>query len=102
MNQLYSLKVAKRAQEELQGIWQYTLDKWGQEQAESYLQALENAFHRLLTHPESGYRRPDIFSGCHHLKVRKHLVFYTIAGDYVEVLAVLHQQMDCTRCFFDK
>jgi toxin ParE1/3/4 len=55
----YILK--KRADQDLQEIWEYTNNKWGEKQARKYLEQLEARFVLLAENSQLGILRDDIF-----------------------------------------
>lgn len=79
---------------DLQLIYDYTLDQWGEAQAERYLAALRDRFRWLITHPDIGKQRNDIGWGLRSFPEGKHLIFYRVAGKNIEVAAVPHQRED--------
>jgi toxin ParE1/3/4 len=67
---------------------------WGAEQATSYQRGIEDAFERLLDHPELGVAREDIASGARVLIVNHHRIIYRFTDAQVMILRVLHERMD--------
>lgn len=73
------------------GIWHYTVDRWGIDQAESYILQIEHdlaaaAGGSPLAQPLDEFWR--IRSG-HHL-----CVFHRLANGSIEVIRILHERMD--------
>ena len=89
----YELTLAADA--DLQGVVRYTVDTWGDEQAERYGTLLEKHFRAVAKQPTKGRiflaRRPELrVSRCEH-----HYVFYLIrAKECPLILAVFHEHMD--------
>ena len=82
------------AQADLADIWDYTLETWGCEQAVRYIRGIENTCAALgsgahpsqsAEHIRTGYRK-TIFS--------RHMLYFRIAGDRIEIIRILHQSMD--------
>jgi len=77
-------------------IWDYTLEKWGEEQADKYLRALIEDIHALADQrhrwrpvPEKGLR------GVWFVRHEHHYVFFReLSGGVVGVITVLHESMD--------
>lgn len=67
---------------------------WGGEQAASYQRVIEDAFERLLDHPELGVAREDIAAGARVLIVKHHRVIYRFTDAQVMILRILHERMD--------
>ncbi|MCR2833631.1 type II toxin-antitoxin system RelE/ParE family toxin [Parerythrobacter lacustris] len=79
---------------DLADIWLSTANRWGVDQADDYVRAIEDRLSRICDFPES-YPNYD----CSHGKFRKarsgeHLIFYIISEMTVEVVRVLHSRMD--------
>jgi toxin ParE1/3/4 len=91
------IRLARTAQTDLEDIWHYTVSTWGREQAERYIALIEKAFHRLLENPYSGKARPDVHKGYRALPVEKHVIFYTVSTDSIDVLGIPHERMDARR-----
>jgi plasmid stabilization system protein ParE len=56
------LKIHKqvRARKDIKGIWQYSLKRWGERQADKYYDELIKGMDLLISHPEIGVARDDI------------------------------------------
>ncbi|MFO7530737.1 MAG: type II toxin-antitoxin system RelE/ParE family toxin [Marinobacter sp.] len=48
------LTVTPKAESDLIGIWIYTCEEWGGDQADSYLDQLEAGMNQLINHPSLG------------------------------------------------
>jgi toxin ParE1/3/4 len=92
MKSRYILRQA--AETDLEAIWLYTMQDWGLEQADHYIGALLSRFDWLAEHPSAGRKRPDIKPGYHCYPEGRHLIFYTVRPDRIEIIGVVHQGMD--------
>lgn len=88
-----------KADIDLEGIWDYTDQNWGRTQARVYLTKLENRMVALAHHPESGRKRRDLPREPMSFHEGRHVIFYRLTRDGIEVLRVLHDSMDFTRHF---
>ncbi len=86
-------KLRQAAKNDLKDIGQYTLKHHGKIQRDKYLNGLKERFELLGETPKLGSSRDDIKTGYHCSDYNKHVVFYVIRKDYVEILAVLHESM---------
>lgn len=82
------------ARRDLANIWSDTADRWGIEQADSYLAAISARFGGISDFPSS---YPEYHSK--HGTFRKaasgeHLIFYVVGDSAVEVVRILHNRMD--------
>ena len=91
MAKKYTLRQA--AKDDLTNIGQYTLKNHGRMQRDKYLKGLEARFKLLAENPTIGRCRDDIKTGYHCSEYKKHVVFYLIRANAVEILAVLHESM---------
>lgn len=48
------LRLTPAAKRDLSSIWDYTQERWGVGQAETYVSELRNAMERIATRPERG------------------------------------------------
>jgi len=88
------LNLTPRAESDLIGIWVYTCEEWGLDQADNYLDRLEAGMKRLIDHPSLGANYNHVFSGYRRLQVEHHAVFYRQFESEVLVVRVLHEDMD--------
>lgn len=90
-------KLSKLAEHDLSAIWHYTVEQWGEPQADAYLQAVEAAIRLLVENPELGLSRETLRSGYRSYCHGKHVIFYRSYSYGVRVIRVLHQSMECER-----
>ena len=60
---------------------------------------IEKGFSQLLENPFIGKARPDIKKEYRALQVKKHLIFYRVGTDSIDVLGIPHIRMDAKRHF---
>ena len=82
------------AEEDLIGLWSYSCEKWGEVQADRYLDEIEAALIVLARNPQLGKSIDDVRAGYRCLPVNKHSIYYRIKGNLIDVVRVLHQRMD--------
>lgn len=87
-------RLTPRALADLDAIAEYTLDRWGRAQAETYLTALTARMAWLAESPGRGQRRDDIAPGYRCFREGRHLVFYVVTGAEVSIIGVPHTAMD--------
>jgi toxin ParE1/3/4 len=88
----YALRELARA--DLESIWVYTVERWGVERAERYLQGLFDCFEELAANPWLGRKRDDVNAGYRSFPQGRHVVFYLIASAGIEVIGIVHQSAD--------
>jgi len=85
----------QEAIEDLNHIWTYTNEKWSEKQADQYYSALELACRQIGENPEIGKSYHGVRSGLLGLRTGKHIIFYqVISGLEIEIIRILHVQMD--------
>lgn len=89
-------KLTERAVEDFTGIYDYTLMKFGEAQADRYTGSLEAFFETLSKMPGIG-RDYDAVPGVLRVGFQSHTVFYTVFDGEILVARILHQQMDPRR-----
>ena len=92
-------RVTPRAHEALKDIGRYTLKQWGRSQRDKYLQDMNKRFEWLAKRPKVGRYRDDIAEGYYCYSQGSHLIFYTISDDFINIIGIVHQDMDVTNYF---
>jgi len=83
------------ANRDLNGIWEYTFEKWSMKQADNYYHLLIKAFDYISLQPRCGKFYQGVEQNLRGFKAGKHIVFYEIIDKQtVEIIRVLHQRMD--------
>ncbi len=91
------LIVSPLARNDLLRIYQYGKTQWGAAQAGNYLSALGESFWVLRNQPSIGADREDVLPGIRSFPVASHTIFYTLKGEDVEIVRVLHRRQDAAR-----
>ena len=94
---MYKVHKSAKAEEDLTDIWVYSLQEWGIEQADKYVDELNAGFARLETNPKLGKSRDDLRPGYFSLVLNEHIAYYIISQSVVRIVRVLHSQMDPDR-----
>ncbi len=88
------LTVTPKAESDLTGIWIYTCEEWGVDQADSYLDQLDAGMNQLINHPSLGANYAHVLAGYRRLHIEHHAVYYQVLESEVLVVRVLHEEMD--------
>ena len=91
---MHRLVKSPQAEADLLDIWQFTFETWGDQQADRYLFSLNQGLERLTRAPRLGRPRDSIRPGYRSLSVGRHVIFYRIDGQTIDVIRVLHEKMD--------
>jgi toxin ParE1/3/4 len=89
-------KISKKASNDLEEIWFYTFENWSIGQADRYIDLIVDEFEYIAENPKSGKDYNEIRKGYFQSRVKSHFIFYKInlKDDTIEIIRVLHQQMD--------
>ncbi len=84
-------------------IWRYTAEKWGDDQADLYLQDLLKFLQGLSGNKKSYSKAGKKYDGLYKTKFKRHYIFFRVLSDgRIAVLTILHENMDIpTRLFED-
>jgi toxin ParE1/3/4 len=85
------------AEYDLIGIWQYSFEEWGADQADKYLDELDSSIKLLADNPDLGIKRDYVSEGYRVLFVASHAVYYTVTPTTIHVIRVLHGRTDPDR-----
>ncbi|SNY49456.1 toxin ParE1/3/4 [Arsukibacterium tuosuense] len=94
---MIKLSITPKAESDLIGIWRYTCEEWGAEQADRYLDQLEVGMNQLLRYPLLGVDYAHVLSGYRRLLIEHHAVFYQVLEQEILVVRILHEVMDAPR-----
>ncbi len=91
------MKLTQAALADLRSIRAYTLEAWGKEQEEVYLNRIWERFELLRVDPGRYRIRPDLFPGCRIAAEGKHVILFRAGEDSLDIVRVLHAAMDFKR-----
>ena len=74
-------------------ISQYTVDRWGETQANLYLAEFSQCFERVEKMPGLGPACFDIHPGLHRIEQGQHVIFYLPVPGGIFICRVLHRRM---------
>lgn len=92
-----NLLLTQAALEDLRSIRAYTMETWGDDQEQLYLDRIWSRFQDLCLHPERYRVRPDLFPGCRIAAEGKHVILFRANSGKLEIVRVLHTAMDFKR-----
>lgn len=88
-------EISVKANEDIETIWLYTFENWGQEQADRYYNLILDEIEYIAANFESGKSMEFLRKGYRASKVKSHIIFYRKnKKNSVEIIRVLHQKMD--------
>jgi toxin ParE1/3/4 len=95
--------ISKNADEDLQDIYWFTHERWGEQQAEFYINGLFSTFDKLAQFPEMGRLRAELSAKIRSFAHKRHVIFYVSMERQVGISRVLHGAVDTGNAgFFDE
>ena len=91
-------RLTNQAVKDLSEIWNYTVEKWSEKQADKYYDVLLENCQNVADKPEFGKSYDQVTSNLLGVKVNKHIIFYRkLDSQTVEITRILHGRMDLKR-----
>jgi toxin ParE1/3/4 len=90
-------RLAPEAERDLEGIWRYTFEEWGLEQANRYVDDITAAFAQLAASPTLGVPCDHIREGYRRSRVGRHAIYFRPTNYGIAVIRILHDRMQSTR-----
>ena len=89
-------KLSLYAEKDIEKILTYTIDNWGINQFHKYRKLIMDSLDIIGNDPEvsTSRKREELFSGCRAYSFGKHIIFYRVKNNLVEIVRILHQKMD--------
>lgn len=83
------------ARTDLEEIWDYSVEQWGEEKAEAYIRQIRDACEALASGRKKGRAIDGIRPGYLKLAAGSHFLFFRFGnGGVIEVVRILHERMD--------
>lgn len=92
-----TLDFTEAAVSDLRSIRDYTLEMWGADQEQLYLDSLWDKFEQILREPQRRRFRDDLFPNCQIAAQGKHVILFRIQGKVLQIVRILHSAMDYSR-----
>jgi toxin ParE1/3/4 len=88
-------KLTNKAVEDLNQIWEYTIYKWSEQQADNYYNLLLDSCQNIADNPSLGRNYDGVKKELYGVKTNRHIIFYRKPSEeYVEITRILHERMD--------
>jgi toxin ParE1/3/4 len=92
-------ELTPRAQNDIDEIADFSLAKWGEQQTERYIAALESRFEWLSENPLLGRPRDEIAPNYRSFRQGSHVIFYIVLANTVVIIGVPHMSRDIDAYF---
>lgn len=86
--------LSPEAKTDITNIRKYTTRQWGKAQTDKYTLQLRDRMRWLADNPMLGRSRDEIKEGYRSFNEGSHMIFYRVAGSAIEIIGILHQNMD--------
>ena len=90
-------RLTPAAEGDLEAIWTYTLQQWGEEQADRYIDTLTAAFAELARSPKSAPACDEIRPGYRRRSIERHMIYFRTTTYGVAIVRIIHVRMDAQR-----
>jgi len=94
---MYTLLISPIAQDDLKKIYQFGALNWGAARASDYIEQLKMRLWSLTKHPQIGIKRDELLSTLCSLAVERHVIFYRVKKQQIEIVRILHCRQDPQR-----
>ncbi|WP_341677512.1 type II toxin-antitoxin system RelE/ParE family toxin [Niveibacterium sp. SC-1] len=90
-----AIRVQESASYRLDDIYRYTRDRWGTDQADSYVTGMFEAFEGIETHETSSRPIPAEFGvDGYFFRYRRHFVYWRrLSNGDIGIVTILHERM---------
>lgn len=98
---MFNIRLTELADADLISIYVYTFNRYGESQAVKYTNALKEAFNKIAANPNriGTVDRSEVRLGYRSYHQQRHLIFYRVVDNDVEIVRLLHDSMDITKHF---
>jgi toxin ParE1/3/4 len=93
----YTLIITAEANEDYEDIMAYTLVTGGVDQLSIYDDKIQEALTIITQDPQRGRKHKKLSSHLRYYHVGRHFIIYQIEATTVQVLRILHENMDISR-----
>ena len=87
-------RLLPEAEKDLESIWQYTVERWGIDQADYYIDGLVDIFKLLSDNPLMCRERNEFSPSVHIHHHAHHLIVFVLSNAGIDIVRVLHESMD--------
>jgi len=92
-----SFRLTREAEADIVDIYRYSVENFGQAQADAYHDGLEDGFRLLADSPLLGRDYAFLRPGLRRYEHESHSVYYRVEDAGILILRVLHRRMDPAR-----
>ena len=94
-------RLSRTAEAELLELWAYILEEsQSEKRADKVIGDIVRKFATLADFPNMGRSREELGAGYRSFPVRRHLIYYRLVADGIEISHVLHGAQDVPSVYF--
>ncbi|XOV78446.1 MAG: type II toxin-antitoxin system RelE/ParE family toxin [Aestuariibacter sp.] len=86
-------RLAPKAEQDLEAIWIYSFQQWGQVKADQYIDSLFSAFDSLTNSTKLAISCDHIRVGYRFCREGKHVIYFKITDYGIAIIRILHERM---------
>jgi toxin ParE1/3/4 len=90
----FNFEISKLALEDLENIWEYTVEQWSKEQANKYYNEVFSVIGKICENSDTRKPIDEIKKGHRRTNVNSHMILYKVKGTTIYIDRILHQKMD--------
>jgi len=95
----YFIEISLPADKDLEGIFDYTSENFGLDQAVKYVSSFDSTFELLIANPIMGRERSEIRKNLLSTVNENHIIFYRILTNRIRIVRILHRSLDLQKHF---
>jgi len=92
-----SIELSPAALADLDAIWEYSLQNWGESRSETYIRGINAALELVTVNPHMARDAASIRPGLRKYYVGSHVIFFRVNDKHIIVSRILHARMDFPR-----
>ena len=89
-----SFVLSPAAEIDLDEIWDYSIENWGERQAERYIRMIQDTIVGLTDGTQLSHSADLVRANYRKVLVGSHVLFFKEDQQVVDVIRILHQRMD--------
>lgn len=90
-------ELSQEADKDLEDIFDYTVEKFGLDQAIAYVNSFDAIFDSLSSNPQLGRERNEIRPELRSIVKESHIIFYRIMKNSIRIIRILHASRDVVK-----
>lgn len=91
-----AVKLTPKAGDDLEAIWQYGQQHFGEARADTYIEHLSEIF-QILSNNKIGTSRPELGESIYALPFEQHMIYFLQTENEIIVIRILSQHQDAGR-----